>query len=45
VKAKDRLLTTSSPKILRQLGCDSMQGYLFSAPLEPAEFERLLVSG
>jgi diguanylate cyclase (GGDEF)-like protein len=29
-------------EFLRQNGCDQMQGYLFSAPLEPGEFETLL---
>jgi diguanylate cyclase (GGDEF)-like protein len=36
--------TTEQLERLRELGCDEMQGYLFSPPLEAAAFEDLLKS-
>ncbi|MGD9798800.1 MAG: putative bifunctional diguanylate cyclase/phosphodiesterase, partial [Acidimicrobiia bacterium] len=35
--------TAEQVERLRELGCDEMQGYLFSPPLPPARFEQLLV--
>ena len=37
--------TTEQLERLRELGCDEMQGFLFSRPLPPAEFQRLLETG
>jgi EAL domain-containing protein (putative c-di-GMP-specific phosphodiesterase class I) len=36
--------TEQQLEVLRQLGCDKMQGYLFSEPLEAVQFEKLLRS-
>ena len=36
--------TEAQARFLRSRRCDSMQGYLFSRPLLPEDFERLLVS-
>jgi diguanylate cyclase (GGDEF)-like protein/PAS domain S-box-containing protein len=36
--------TEPQRKLLRELGCTQMRGYLFSAPKPPAELRRLLVS-
>lgn len=33
--------TTEEWEILREMGCDEMQGYLISKPLPPAEYEKL----
>ena len=35
--------TTEQLERLQQLGCDEMQGYLFSRPLTPERFEQLLM--
>ncbi|WP_181409793.1 bifunctional diguanylate cyclase/phosphodiesterase [Martelella alba] len=32
--------TSEHARILAELGCDALQGYLFSEPLPPADFER-----
>jgi diguanylate cyclase (GGDEF)-like protein len=37
--------TTEQLERLRELGCDEMQGFLFSRPLPPAEFQCLLETG
>ncbi|MDD2851388.1 MAG: EAL domain-containing protein [Desulfuromonadaceae bacterium] len=37
--------TESQLKILRELGCDEMQGFIFSKALPAADAERLLLSG
>ncbi|WP_017720862.1 putative bifunctional diguanylate cyclase/phosphodiesterase [Kamptonema formosum] len=37
--------TEAELAVLRQYGCDAMQGYLFSRPVPAAEFERMLQSG
>ena len=37
--------TVAQRDFLQAEGCDSMQGYLFSKPMPPEEFERLLASG
>jgi diguanylate cyclase (GGDEF)-like protein len=37
--------TTEQLERLRELGCDEMQGFLFSRPLPPDEFQQLLESG
>ena len=31
--------------ILRKLGCDEIQGYIWSKPLKPCEFEKKYLSG
>ncbi|KWI69876.1 putative bifunctional diguanylate cyclase/phosphodiesterase [Burkholderia ubonensis] len=36
--------TEAQSSFLRQIGCDKQQGYLFSRPLEPAEYARRLVA-
>jgi EAL domain-containing protein (putative c-di-GMP-specific phosphodiesterase class I) len=33
--------TEAQAEVLRSLGCDELQGYLFSRPVPAAEFERL----
>ena len=37
--------TTEELAFLQQQNCDAIQGYLFSKPIPPAEFENLLSSG
>ena len=37
--------TEAELAVLRQYGCDAMQGYLFSRPVPAAEFERMLREG
>ncbi len=37
--------TTEQAKYLTSIGCDYMQGYLFSRPVDQATFERMLDSG
>jgi len=37
--------TREQLKILSDHGCDMLQGYLFSKPLPPADFARLLRAG
>ncbi|HLB31904.1 MAG TPA: hypothetical protein VJN91_10265 [Gammaproteobacteria bacterium] len=36
--------TEEQAKLLRHLGCDQYQGYLFSKPVAMTEIERLLLS-
>ena len=36
--------TEEQQRLLRELGCSEMQGYLFSAPKQAAEIRKLLVS-
>jgi EAL domain-containing protein (putative c-di-GMP-specific phosphodiesterase class I) len=36
--------TEQQRRLLRELGCTQMQGYLFSAPKPAAELRRLLAS-
>jgi EAL domain-containing protein (putative c-di-GMP-specific phosphodiesterase class I) len=37
--------TTEQHKLLRSAGCDYNQGYLFSRPVPPNEFAKLLTLG
>jgi EAL domain-containing protein (putative c-di-GMP-specific phosphodiesterase class I) len=37
--------TEAQVALLRSLACDEVQGYLWSAPVPPAECERILVQG
>jgi len=37
--------TPEQRAFLRELGCDLMQGFLFSRPLPAAEFDRLIAGG
>jgi EAL domain-containing protein (putative c-di-GMP-specific phosphodiesterase class I) len=37
--------TTEQQNLLQRLGCDEMQGYVYSRPLSPADFEALARSG
>ena len=37
--------TTEQMSFLRELGCDQLQGYLFSQPVGAADFERMLREG
>jgi EAL domain-containing protein (putative c-di-GMP-specific phosphodiesterase class I) len=37
--------TVEQAEFLRFIGCEEMQGYLFSKPVDAASFERLLVEG
>jgi EAL domain-containing protein (putative c-di-GMP-specific phosphodiesterase class I) len=37
--------TTEQMGFLRELGCDQLQGYLFSQPVPAADFERMLRTG
>ena len=37
--------TTLQRDLLLEAGCDYAQGYLFSKPMPPEEFEKLLASG
>ena len=37
--------TEGQLKILRELGCDLVQGYYFSPPLHPTEFEAKFLRG
>jgi EAL domain-containing protein (putative c-di-GMP-specific phosphodiesterase class I) len=37
--------TEAQVTLLRSLGCDEVQGFLWSPPVPPAQCERLLVEG
>ena len=37
--------TPEQMRFLRELGCDQLQGYLFSPPVPPPDFERMLREG
>ncbi|MNR68330.1 RNase II stability modulator [compost metagenome] len=37
--------TIEQMSFLRELGCDQLQGYLFSQPVPAADFERMLREG